>query len=210
MVMVETVFAIGGWTWATFLAAAVVLMVTPGPGMMFCVACGLAGGPRAGVAAGAGSAVGMLVHTALAAGGLSALLLASPAAYEAARWIGAAYLLWLAWTSWRAGGDLESRLGRRRAARAFGRALSVNLLNPKVVLFMLAFLPQFADPAIGPIWRQIAAFGAVSAVIGLIFDCLYGVLAGLLADRLRKASKLMNRISALVFGGLAARLVIAD
>ena len=147
--MIETVLQIDTLTWTAFVAASVVLMVTPGPGMMFCLACGLAGGPRAGVAAGLGSAAGMIVHTGLVAAGLSALLLAMPGAYDAVRFAGAAYLAWLAYASWRAGDELAERLGRRRMAHAFGRALVTNLMNPKVILFMVAFLPQFADPAAG-------------------------------------------------------------
>jgi len=206
--MIETLALIDGWTLALFLSATAVLMLTPGPGMMFCVACGLAGGSRAGIAAGCGTAAGMLVHTALAAGGLSALLLATPQLYDAVRWAGAAYLAWLAWTTWRHAGAPDRQRGRRRVGRAFGRAFVTNILNPKVALFMLAFLPQFADPAIGPVWRQIVVFGLIAAALGLTFDCLYGALAGLLADRLRRASGVMSKISAIVFGGLAARLAM--
>ncbi|MEM7742222.1 MAG: LysE family translocator [Pseudomonadota bacterium] len=206
--MIETLAQIDTWTWGAFLLASVALMITPGPGMMFCIACGLAGGARAGIAAGAGSAAGMMVHTGLAALGLSAILLAMPGAYDTIRWVGAAYLLWLAWSSWRAGDDLADRLGRDRMGRAFRRALVTNLLNPKVIVFMMAFLPQFADPAIGPLWHQMLALGAVVSLVGLLFDCAYGGLAGALAARVRKASKLMNRLSAAVFGGLAVRLVV--
>jgi threonine/homoserine/homoserine lactone efflux protein len=206
--VIETLTLIDGWTAALFLAATVVLMLTPGPGMMFCVACGLTGGARAGIAAGCGTAAGLLVQTALAAGGLSALLLATPQLYDAVRWVGAAYLAYLAWTTWRHAGAPDRKRGRRSIRRAFGRAFVTNILNPKVVLFMLAFLPQFADPAIGPVWRQVVIFGLAAAVIGLLFDCLYGGLAGLLGDRLRRASGVMSKISAIVFGGLAARLAI--
>lgn len=206
--MIETLAQIDPWTMAAFLAASVALMVTPGPGMMFCIACGLAGGPRAGMAAGVGSAVGLMVHTGIAAAGLSAVLLALPGAYDAIRWAGAAYLLWLAWASWTAGDDLEDRLGRRQVGRAFRRALLTNLLNPKVIVFMLAFLPQFSDPNIGPVWQQMLIFGLVVAVTGLVFDCLYGGLAGCLAARVRKASRMMNKVSAIVFGGLAARIAL--
>ena len=206
--MLETLGQIDAITWAAFLGASVVLMITPGPGMMFCLACGLAGGARAGIAAGVGSAVGIVVHTLLAAAGLSALLMAMPGAHDAIRIAGAAYLAWLAWTSWHAAPDGLERAGRRRMGRAFGRALVTNLMNPKVILFMVAFLPQFADPGLGSVWHQLLAFGLVVALIGLVFDCLYGALAGALADKLRRASRLMNRAAALVFGGLAARLAI--
>ncbi len=205
--MLDTLVAMDPWTIGAFAAAMVVLMLTPGPNMMFSIACGLAGGPRAGVAAALGATAGMGVHVTLAALGLSAFLTATPVAYDALRYAGAAYLIWLAWTTWRAGGALEERLGRRRVARAFARGFVTNILNPKVILFMVAFLPQFADPAIGPVWRQIAVLGVAVVVITAVFDSLYGGLAGLVADRLRRASRLMNRISAVVFGGLAARIL---
>ncbi len=206
--MLETIANIDQITWLGFVAASVVLMVTPGPGMMFCLACGLIGGPRAGIAAGAGAAAGLLVHTALAAMGFAALLFALPGAYDVLRIAGAAYLLWLAWESWNAKGDLGARKGRRELAHAFRRGLVTNLTNPKVIFFMVAFLPQFADPATGPVWHQMLVFGTGVAAIGFVFDALYGGLAGLLANRLRRASRVLNRVSALVFGGLAARLAI--
>lgn len=205
--MIETFLAMDPWTMAAFAGAMVVLMITPGPNMMFSIACGLAGGPRAGVAAALGATAGMAVHTGVAAAGLSAVLLASPWAYDALRYGGAAYLVWLAWSSWRAGAELEGRLGRQRVARAFLRGFVVNLMNPKVILFMVAFLPQFADPAVGPVWRQIVILGVAVVAITALFDSLYGGLAGFLADRVRRASRLMNRISAVVFGGLAARIL---
>ena len=206
--MIEAALSIDVWTYAAFFAATGVLLITPGPNMMFCIACGLTGGPRAGIAAGAGASAGMLVHAVLVAAGVASLIAASETAFDALRIVGALYLLYLAWTSWRAGDDLEERLGRRRVSRAFGRGLVTNLMNPKVILFMVALLPQFADPAVGPIWKQIMVFGVLQAVLTLIFDATYGGLAGVVAEKLRRVSRLMNRISAVVFGGLAARLLV--
>jgi len=205
----ELLTLIDGWTWAAFAGAVAILLLTPGPNMMFCIACGLRGGPRAGIAAAGGAAVGMVVHSALVAGGVASLLTASPVAFEALRYGGAAYLLWLGWESWRAGDELEARLGRAHAARALGRGLATNLANPKVILFMVALLPQFADPEAGPIWAQIMALGAVQAAMTLAFDGVYGGFAGVIADRARRASGLLNKISATVFGGLALR-ILAD
>ncbi|MEO0362640.1 MAG: LysE family translocator [Pseudomonadota bacterium] len=205
---IETLAAIDGWTLLTFVGAAVILFVTPGPNMTFAVACGLSGGPRAGAAAGAGAATGLAVHVALTAGGASALLLASPAAYEALRWLGAAYLVWLAVASWRAGDDLERRLGRSDPWRAWRRGLLTCLLNPKAALFMLALLPQFADPSIGPLWPQLLLFGAIATLFGLLFDSAYGLFAGVVSSRLKPASRLLNRVGAVVFGGLAIRLAV--
>lgn len=207
--MFETALAIPFWTYVAYVAAVVVLLATPGPNMMFCVACGMKGGARAGIAAGAGAAAGMVIQTALVAVGVASLVMASPVAFDVLRYGGAAYLLWLAWESWNAGDDLERRLGRRESLRAFFRGLVTNLTNPKVILFMVALLPQFADPAIGPVGVQIMIFGLIQAVLTVLFDGTYGALAGYLAAKMRKGSKVMNRISAIVFGALAARLLTA-
>ena len=151
----------------------------------------------------------MVIQTALVAVGVASLVMASPVAFDVLRYGGAAYLLWLAWESWNAGDDLERRLGRRESLRAFFRGLVTNLTNPKVILFMVALLPQFADPAIGPVGVQIMIFGLIQAVLTVLFDGTYGALAGYLAAKMRKGSKVMNRISAIVFGALAARLLTA-
>lgn len=205
----EPLTLIDGWTWVAFAGAVAILLLTPGPSMMLCIACGLRGGPLAGVAAAGGAAIGMVVHSALAAFGVASLLAASPVAFEALRYGGAAYLLWLGWESWAAGDEPEARLGRAHAARALGRGLATNLANPKVILFMVALLPQFADPEIGPVRAQIMTFGMVLAAMTLAFDGVYGGFAGVIADRARRASGLLNKISATVFGGLAYR-VLAD
>lgn len=203
----ETIFAIDPWTWAAFIAAGVALLLTPGPNMMFCIACGLRGGPKAGIAAGLGAASGMFVHSIFVAIGLASLIAANETAFDVIRYAGAAYLIWMAVQAWRAGDDLEERLGRSQIIRAYGRAIVTNLTNPKVLVFMIALLPQFADPALGPIWPQIIAFGFVLATMAAVFDGIYGGLAGAVSERMRKASKLMNRISAVVFGALAARIL---
>lgn len=206
--MLETWMAIPFWTIASFMGAAVILYLTPGADMMFTLASGLSGGPRAGVAAAVGISAGVLVHVALAAAGLAALLDAYPAAFHAIRYIGAAYLLWLAVASWRADPETAKAGGARNMAGAFKRGFVTNMLNPKVALFVAAFLPQFTDPMIGPIWHQIIALGLLLAAGGVVTDGAYGVLAGLLAAKLRAASTVMNKLSAIVFAGLAARIAL--
>jgi threonine/homoserine/homoserine lactone efflux protein len=206
--MFETFLTMDGWTVATFMAAAMILYLTPGADMMFTIASGIIGGPRAGAAAAAGISTGVLVHVALAAAGLAVLLLAYPAAYDAVRYIGAGYLAFLAVQSWRAGGELRQGRGATLLWRAFRRGFLTNILNPKVALFVLAFLPQFTDPAVGPVWHQIIILGIFLAFGGVITDGLIGVFAGLAAVRLRQFSGALNRLSAIVFGGLAARLVL--
>jgi threonine/homoserine/homoserine lactone efflux protein len=174
--------------------------------MMFTIASGVAGGPRAGMAAAVGISAGVLVHVLLAAAGLAALVAASPVTLDVIRWVGAAYLLWLAYQSWTAPVDLAKREGRSAMWQAASRGFVTNILNPKVGLFVLAFLPQFTDPALGPIGAQIIALGVLLAIGGVITDGLYGIFAGLMAARVRRSAGLLNRISAVIFGGLAARL----
>jgi threonine/homoserine/homoserine lactone efflux protein len=192
----------------TLVGATLALNLTPGADLMFISASGAAGGREVGLAAALGVTLASYVHTILAVVGVSALLRSHPAAFDALRYVGAAYLLYLAVQAWRADPMSAQADGSRNAWRAFRKGALTNILNPKVSIFVLAFLPQFVDPAIGPVWAQIAILGAIFTVASLPVNCGCGVLAGLFAERLRRAGRLMNRISALVFGGLAARLAL--
>jgi len=206
--MLHTLFAMEPVTIAAFMGAALLLYLTPGVDMMFTLASGMSGGPKAGLAAAAGISMGVLAHVSMAAAGLAAIILAYPAAYEGIRYVGAAYLAFLAWQSWFASGGLDTQKGRADVWRAFRRGFLTNLLNPKVALFVLAFLPQFTDPAVGPIWQQILWLGLFLGIGGVLSDGAYGVFAGVMADRLRRSSRVMHKITAIVFGGLAARLIL--
>jgi len=129
--------------------ACLVLFITPGPDMSLFLAKTVAGGRRAGIAAYIGASLGCIVHSLLAALGISALLAASPAAFLALKVVGAAYLLWLAVDAVRNGSSLNVRVRHTRASAAFWPTLllglGVNMTNPKVVLFFVTFLPQFVD-----------------------------------------------------------------
>lgn len=192
---------------AAFVGAGLIVNLTPGADVMFASASGISGGPRAGAAAALGVALGALFHTVLAAAGLSALLLAAPWAYEAVRYAGAAYLFYLAIRAWRARPPTPAVGGAGRLGRAVARGFLTNALNPKVALFVLAFLPQFAAPGAGPFWAQILVLGGLFATTGLIVTAGYGVAAGLLGARLLRHAPALNRLSALVYAGLALRLV---
>ena len=193
-----------------FLAAAIVLNLTPGADVLFATTCGLRGGPRAGAAAGLGAALGSLWHVGLSAFGLSALLVAVPNALTALRWFGAAYLLWLAWQSWHAGGGevAEGEAARITPGAAMRRAFLINTANPKVALFMLAFLPQFTEPGLAPIWQQIVFLGLMVTVTGGIITGAYGALAGWLGGSLARRMSVLNRIAAIMLVILAARFVL--
>lgn len=191
-----------------FIGAGLLLNITPGADFIFVTASGISGGPRVGMAAALGVSLGIAVHVALAAAGVSALLLAWPLSYEIIRYAGAAYLLLLALRAWRQDGSL----GRGRAApslmAAVRRGFVTNVLNPKTALFIFAFIPQFTDPAIGPVWLQIALLGAIFLFFGLFVVLALGAAAGSFAEILRARVRVLNRLAAVMFGGLAARLVL--
>lgn len=191
----------------SFVGAGVLLNLTPGADVMFASASGLSGGWRTGVAAAFGVSLGGVMHTLLAAAGLAALIAASPLAFEALRWIGALYLLYLAVKAWRAGpvGEVQ---GVMKIGRAVKQGFVTNALNPKVALFILAFLPGFTRPETGPVWAQILLLGGLFATTGFFITAGYGALAGFAGEALGRATGWMNKLAAVVFGGLAARLLL--
>lgn len=191
----------------TFMAAGLALNLTPGADVMFATASGLRGGPKAGMAAGLGVGLGGALHVSLAALGLSALIATHPGALAAIRWIGAAYLLWLAIASWRSGPTDTNGNGAASAITAVRRGFLANALNPKVILFIVAFLPQFTNPAWGPVWQQIVLLGTVFTVTGTFITMGYGALAGTLGQALSRRMTALNKVAAVMFAGLAARLV---
>ncbi len=195
-------------TLATFMAASWTLNLTPGPDLMFISASGAAGGPKAGIAAGLGVAAGCLWHVALAAFGVAALLTAHPAAFDALRYGGAAYLLRLAWKTWHAPAQIDPARGAASMRQAFVRGALTNVLNPKVFVFIMAFLPQFTDATRGPVWLQIVILGLLFAVGSIPVNCGAGALAGAATAFMRKAGGVINKVAAVVYGGLAVRLVV--
>lgn len=194
-------------TIAAFMAASILLYLTPGIDMLFTLASGAAGGRKVGVAAGLGVSLGSLFHTLVAILGVAALIRSSALAYDLLRYLGAAYLFWLAVAAWRAPPVSLQSNGRRHMRSAFLKGALGNMLNPKVSIFILAFVPQFTDPAIGPIWMQMAILGGLFSLGSIPFMIMFGLFAGGFSEKIARGGRLMNRISALVFGGLAARLV---
>lgn len=195
-------------TLMAFISAGLILNLTPGVDFLFVSASGISGGPRIGMAAALGINIGITVHVLLAAAGISALLLAYPASYHIIRYAGAAYLVFLAIQAWRSDGDLGKGQGAQTVQSAIKRGALTNLLNPKTALFIFAFIPQFTDPAIGPIWMQILILGAIFQFFGFMFVLALGIASGLFANALRAKVKILNKITAILFGGIAAKLLI--
>ena len=165
-------------TFLLFLAGALLLNITPGPDMAFTLATSAKSGPRAGLAAAAGVGTGAFVWAVLTAAGLAALLAASEHALTAIRIAGGAYLLYLAVKTYRQRHEAHDAKGAAGFAKAFRAGALTNLLNPKVGLFYLAFLPSFADPAAGPVWLQILALGTVFSVSGALVLAAVAFAAG--------------------------------
>ena len=207
--MLTTLFAMDPVVLVTFIGASILLILTPGADMMFAIASGVSGGPKVGIAAAAGISLGTLVHSSLAAVGLAALIAASPGALETIKYVGAAYLAFLAYKTWTAEASTGHSARAQSLTTALRRGFLTNVLNPKVILFVIAFLPQFADATVGPVWQQIVIFGVILAIETMIFKSIYGVSAGAMAARVKRHENLMNKISATVFGGLAARLALS-
>jgi threonine/homoserine/homoserine lactone efflux protein len=204
-------FPVEPWVLLAFVPAGLALNLTPGADMMFTLAQGLKGGPRAGMAANAGIAVGGMVHTVVAGLGLGALLAAHPLAFDAIRWAGVAYLLWLAVQSLRAGPmAVRGDVALRPLGRVFLDGLLVNLLNPKVILFILAFLPQFVDPS-RAVLPQFLILGLVFSLGGLVVNGVVAVFAGGVGQRLAGSAvfaRWLGRAGAAIFAGLALRLAL--
>ncbi|TCP11024.1 threonine/homoserine/homoserine lactone efflux protein [Crenobacter luteus] len=195
-----------------FVAASVMLNLIPGPDTLFIVGQSVARGRRAGVLSALGIGAGALSHTALAAAGLSAVLATSALAFEAVKLAGALYLVWLGVQSFRAGRATSAGPAEAVAlssAALFRQAWLTNLLNPKVALFFLAFLPQFVAPGAG---------GAPFVLLGLTFvatGTLWGLALALSAARLGAllrggaASAWLNRACGALFVGLGVQLLLS-
>lgn len=193
---------------SAFIAAGLLLNVTPGADFLFISASGISGGSRIGMAAALGVNVGVTLHVLLAAAGVSVILLTYPASYIAIKYLGATYLIYLAIQAWRNTGEIGTGHAAPSVGTAIKRGFLTNILNPKTMLFIFAFIPQFTDPAIGSVWMQILILGAIFQFFGVIFALLLGFAAGLFANALRARVKILNKISAIMFGGIAAKLVI--
>ena len=190
-----------------FVPVALALNLTPGADMMFCLAQGMKGGPRPAIAASAGISAGVMIHVLMAGLGLGALVAVFPGVFGAIRWIGAGYLAWLAWKTFRTPLAVAGA-PPTRTARAFRDGLIVNLANPKVILFVLALLPQFVDPA-RPVLPQFLACGAVIAAGGFVVNALVGVFSGGLGRRFLRNPRTergMRLATGSIFAALAGRI----
>ena len=198
-------------TLLVFAAASAALIATPGPSVIFIVTRSLEGGRRAGLVSMLGVETGALLHVAAAALGLSALLTSSATAFAVVRYAGAAYLILLGLQALRRhAGSAREAAPSPGPGRLFRQGVLVNALNPKVALFFLAFLPQFVDPSRGAVAGQVLVLGLLFVLLAVVGDGVYALVAGGVADRLRRSATARRRLTRLggaihlLLGGAAA------
>lgn len=197
-----------------FALASAALAITPGPDNLFVLAHSALHGWRTGVLVTLGLCTGLLFHISTVALGVAAVLQTSALAFTALKTVGAAYLLYLAWQAFHAGASrIQAQQSVSLRPRAlYGRGIVMNVTNPKVAIFFLAFLPQFADPARGPVWLQIVALGLIFMLVSLLIFCAIAWTAARLGawlTRSQRAQVWMNRSTGVIFALLALRLALS-
>ena len=203
---------VGLQTFLLFLAAALLVAITPGPGIFYIVARTLAGGRKEGLASSMGLGLGGLVHVFGGALGVSALIMASAEAFTVLKIAGAAYLIWLGLKTWREACIVEpSEVRTTGVRRALREGVVVEALNPKTAAFFLAFIPQFVDPAAN-VAAQFVVLGLISVVLNTSVDLIVTHWAARARDGLAKRPSFVARtrqLSGAVMCGLGATLLVA-
>lgn len=202
-------------TITVFSVASVALALAPGPDNIFVLTQSALHGRKAGFLVTIGLCTGLLVHTAAVSLGVAAIFQTSTIAFNTLKIVGAMYLLYLAWQAFRVGAANLDEKGKSGMSwsKLYSRGVIMNITNPKVAIFFLAFIPQFADPSSGSITVQMLMFGGLFIAITLLIFSIIAWSAGFLGEWLKgsvKAQLIMNRVAGTVFTGLALRLAISE
>ena len=198
-----------------FLVTSFIVIVSPGTGVLYTLAAGLSRGSRASVVAAFGCTIGIVPHMAAAILGLAALLHASALAFQSFKYLGVAYLLYMAWNTLRERGALrvEKEVGARSAVQVTVTAILINILNPKLSIFFLAFLPQFVSAGeLSPLSRMLV-LSAVFMLMTFVIFVGYGLFAASIRDHVISRPRVvtwMRRTFAGAFAALGAKLAFAD
>ena len=198
-----------------FLITSFIIVVSPGTGVLYTLATGLSRGSRASVVAAFGCMLGIVPHMAAAILGLAALLHTSALAFNAFKYLGVAYLLYMAWNALREHGSLkvEKQLGTRSAAQITVTAILINILNPKLSIFFLAFLPQFVSADEPQLFAHMFELSAVFMLMTFVVFVVYGLFAASIRDHVVSRPRVltwMRRTFAGTFVALGAKLAFAD
>lgn len=200
-------------TLALFITASVLLALAPGPDNIFVLTQSITMGRRAGMIITLGLCTGLVAHTTIVALGVAALFQSSLIAFNVLKYIGAAYLLYLAWRAFFARGEGVDVGGRPLPGEwaLYRRGIIMNVTNPKVSLFFMAFLPQFADPSKGSMTLQLAFLGMLFIVVTLVIFGAIGQLAGAIGRWIARSDRwegVLNKIAGVVFASLALKLIM--
>jgi threonine/homoserine/homoserine lactone efflux protein len=196
-----------------FLGASLVLLLTPGPAVLYIVARSVEQGRMGGLVSVAGVGLGNLAHVIAAAIGVSAIIAASALAFSVLKYLGAAYLIWLGIKTLRAPvAPLTLEVEGKPLRRLFTEGAVVAALNPKTALFFLAFLPQFISPSAGAVWLQILLLGGSFVLLGLTTDALYAITAGSLRHLFRNSLRVLKAqklVSGTIYIGLGVMTAVS-
>lgn len=203
--------------WSVFLAAAIVINVSPGPDLIYILSRTVAHGRRIGLASSLGVGTGALVHVVAAAIGISAILMASALAFTAVKLIGAAYLIFLGVQALRSAGKSFAAdtipTGPISAWEAYRQGVLIDVLNPKVAIFFMAFLPQFIRSDAGPVSAQLILLGLVVIAIGIVVELFVVILAAKTTGFFRsspKVGKWLDRVMGSILVALGFRLALSE
>jgi threonine/homoserine/homoserine lactone efflux protein len=202
-------------TFVLFFIASLILVVTPGPAVLYVVARSVSQGRLAGLASVLGVGIGNYVHVIAAAVGLSAILASSALAFSAVKYLGAAYLIYLGLR--KIFGSSEFVADAADAAREplgaiMRRGVIVATLNPKTAVFFLAFLPQFVDPTRGAVWLQLLVLGSITVTLGVVSDSVYALLSSVFGDWLKRRrgfARAERYMSGAIYCGLGAMTALS-
>lgn len=201
--------------WLLFALAALILVISPGPNMIYLISRSITQGKRAGLLSLAGVITGFLFHILMVSFGLTAILFAVPAVFTIIKYAGVLYLLYLAWQSIKPGGgnpfDVKADLSKHSSGQLFLMGFLTNVLNPKMALFYLSFFPQFVKAVYGPVWLQCIQLGITQMCISFLVNCMIVLTAAQAARWFAKNPhwlKVQRYVMAGVLGSLAVRMAL--
>lgn len=202
-------------TVSLFFTTSLLLALSPGPDNLFVLTQAGQHGRKAGLMVTLGLCTGLLVHTSAVTLGVAALFAASSLAFTVLKSVGAGYLLYLAWQAFRAGEERSAAVAveQMKPLALYRRGIIMNITNPKVSIFFLAFLPQFTDPSRGAVSLQMTGLGGIFIVATIVVFGGISLAAGAMGERFRRSErlqKLLNRTAAVIFSGLAVKLVLSQ
>jgi threonine/homoserine/homoserine lactone efflux protein len=200
-------------TLITFLVASIAIILAPGPAQALVLARTISDGKKAGILTAVGLNVGTIVHALAAAAGISAILAASALAFALVKYLGAAYLVYLGFQALRTKAHQShlEPLSTSTPVQIFAKAVATGILNPKVALFFLAFLPQFVDPQRGSVFVQFVLLGCLLALLDIVYEAMLALIASVLREWLTRSQRFAiwrQRVTGAVLIGLGVRLAL--